>query len=281
MRIICNNDRVYVDTEFINPQVVFNCGQTFRFENKGDVVSGIAMGRRINVLREDDKLVLYPSTEHEFTKIWSDYFDLNFSYTDMEAEFARDEVLNRTLESCRGMRLLNQQPFETIISFIVSQNNNIPRIKKIVAGICREFGTHIGGDDYAFPTVEQLSRATVEDMAKLGTGYRAPYIVNSVEMLRSVSFDDIFDTEYKYAKAKLMTLPGIGPKVADCVLLFAYKKKNAFPNDVWIKRVLKKYYGFAPKNDTELVEFVNKTFGEHAGIAQQYLFHYERVETLK
>ncbi len=278
MNINYDGDRAIISGEYINPFVVFDCGQTFRFERCGETMSGIAMGKRITLRNTDDGLEIYPTTEVEISNIWSDYFDLDFSYSDLERGFARDEVLSATLECCRGMRLLNQDPFETIISFLISQNNHIPRIKKIISALCREFGTRIGEDDFAFPTVEQLCRATEDDLLKLGTGYRAGYISKSTRMLADMDLNELFDLSYDYAKCELLKLVGVGPKVADCILLFAFKKKNAFPKDVWIKRVLNEYYGFVPKNDAQLTEFVLKTFGQYAGIAQQYLFHYIRMQ---
>ncbi len=278
MNISYDGEKAIISGERIDPCVVFDCGQTFRFEKSERGMSGIAMGKRIYVETTGENLVIYPTTQDEMQSVWTDYFDLDFSYTELERGFEGDEVLKRTLTCCSGMRLLNQEPFETLISFIVSQNNHIPRIKKIVAGICREFGTHIGENDYAFPTREQLSRATVQDMKELGVGYRADYIVNTVNMLGQMNVHAIFEMDYFSAKGALQELSGVGPKVADCVLLFAFKKKNAFPKDVWIKRVLSEYYDFTPKNDRELVAFANEKFGEYGGIAQQYLFHYIRMQ---
>ena len=179
------------------------------------------------------------------------------------------------------MRLLNQEPFETLITFIVSANNNVGRIRKIVQAIAREAGKPIrfrGETLYTFPSPEELADVSPERLRELGAGYRAEYIAKTAGMAAAgEDLEAIARLPYGEAKAALQKFPGVGPKVADCILLFSMHKKNAFPADVWIRRVLREMYGVELKSDQALSAFVQNTFGEYGGIAQQMLFHYART----
>ena len=309
--------------DIIYPEVVFDCGQCFRFYPAENGYTGAAHGKVINVSRKDGGLVIDPETgenivqnshfegknktetdifdaglsdvqdkvnnseyftEDDFNKIWRRYFDFNLSYTELEECFAKDEILSKTIDSSRGMRLLIQDPFETIISFIISANNNIGRIRKIIEKICMLSGDKVFFENnvyYKFPSPEQLSILTLDQLTQCGAGYRAPYIKETSKAIADgFDLDCVYEMEYKEAKKYLLQLKGIGPKVADCILLFAFNKKNAFPVDVWIRRVLNNMYGFDPKNTNEAENFAIEHFGEYAGIAQQYLFNYARLNKI-
>lgn len=198
---------------------------------------------------------------------WEEYFDLATDYSAYIATLSEDETLKKACESSYGIRILRQEPFETLISFIISQNNNIPRISGIIGRLCESFGTDIGGV-YAFPTVEQMSGITPEDLAPLRAGFRARYICDAVEKVNSgeVDFAEIDRLPLTEAREKLKLITGVGDKVADCVLLFAFHKLDAFPKDVWVKRLMAEFYPDGLPECTRGIE----------GIAQQYLFDYVR-----
>ena len=267
-----------VSGEPISPQLVFDCGQAFRFRRHGAAMQGVAYSRLLSAEETSRGLELFPVTREDFESIWRRYFDLDLSYGEIASLFAKDPVLRRAIPLCRGMRVLNQEPFETLLSFLISQNNNIPRIRGIIEKICAEQGEEIAPRIFAFPTPEQLARVSPERFRQLGAGYRADYLAEASRAVAEGRFDlsRPFGLDYAQAKAYLMTLKGVGPKVADCVLLFAYGKRDAFPKDVWIKRVLKQLYGFTPRNDEDFLRFSQEHFGSYGGIAQQYLFHYAR-----
>lgn len=273
-----NNEILFIG-EHIDLDVVFNCGQCFRFTKDEKGYVGVVNGRAVRIRQTEAGIgITADSSEEPF---WREYFDMGISYGDIEKHFAKDGIMKDTLGCAKGMRLLNQDPFETIITFIISANNNVGRIRGIVEKICKYCAKALvfeGKEYYAFPTPDELAKLTEEELRELGAGYRAGYIRETAgQIAAGYDLDRFYEMDYKTAKAELTKLKGIGPKVADCILLFAYKKKNAFPLDVWMKRVLKELYGFVPKNECEAECFAEERFGGYAGIAQQYLFHYMRT----
>ncbi len=268
--------------EFDPAQIFYN-GQCFRFTDIGDgVFRGVAHGRVLDVRAHNGDITLYPCSEDDFESIWRGYFDLGRDYGALFSG-CDDEALQEGICYARGLRVLKQEPFETLISFIISANNNIKRIRGIIERICAMCGAHIdfeGETYYAFPTPGELAALSGEELYALGSGYRAPYIKHTAcAIAQGYDLNAIGGLSYKDAKKELMKLKGVGPKVADCVLLFAYAKTDAFPADVWIKRVMQVLYGFEGSH-TDIYEFAKKRFGEHAGIAQQYLFYYARENKL-
>lgn len=265
-------------TNFI-PKQIFECGQAFRWEAEEDgSYTTVAFGRVLNV-KVVDGVVELNTTIEEFEKIWRDYFDLDRNYASMIEELSFEETLKDAVEYGRGIRILNQDPFETIISFIISQNSNITRIKKAVNFIADKYGEKIDETHSRFPTPEELAKASVEDLReKARVGYRDRYIVESAKMISNGMLDmELLRTaDIETARKELMKLPGVGPKVCDCILLFAFKRSESFPVDVWIKRVMEELYlGKAtPKN--KIADEGRRIFGENAGFAQQYLFYYGR-----
>ena len=182
--------------------------------------------------------------------------------------FSADETLRLAAGENRGLRILRQEPFETLISFIISQNNNIPRIKGIISRLFECFGEKCG-DGYAFPTAERIASLSEEDLAPLRAGFRNRYILDAARktMDKTVDLEKIYDLSYDEGKAELKKIVGVGDKVADCILLFAYHKTEAFPVDGWIKRIVAEYYP----------DGLPECMGEYKGIAQQYLFEYFRT----
>lgn len=251
---------------------IFECGQCFRWNaDENGVYTGVAYGRAAKIYREGDSIFISGSLE-DFENIWRGYFDLDRSYADIRAGLCVDEYMTEASTFGAGIRILYQEKWEALCSFIISQCNNIPRIKKIVETLCRLFGdkvTLFGEEYYTFPSAEKIAALTAEDLAPLRSGYRAPYIVNAAKMIASGELDleKVAAGDPVDALKTLKTLNGVGDKVANCVVLFGLQMLDAFPIDVWMKKALKAHYegGFDPK-----------IFAPYAGIAQQYMFYFAR-----
>ena len=266
---------------------IFDCGQCFRFDPVSQThhaceIEGVAHGKYIRLGQDSpDSVTVYNTNADEFERIWKHYLALDVDYTEVRRDIAerfltatggRDEIMPKAMEHGDGIRILRQEPWETVCSFIISQNNNIPRIKKIIAAMSREWGEAIeyGGEVYySFPTAKALADAGEEAIFKLKTGFRAKYIYDAAKRAASgeLDFAKISAAAPADAESLLCAVKGIGPKVAACAMLFGFDKTEAFPIDVWIKRVLAKYY----PDGLDI-----GALGDYAGIAQQYLFYYER-----
>lgn len=251
---------------------IFDCGQCFRWnENPDGSYTGVALGRAARV-REDRGSVYITGTIEDFETVWSDYFDFGSNYARRRKLCAVDDYMLAASEYGRGIRILNQDRWEALCSFIISQCNNIPRIKKIVETMSSLWGegTELEGREYrAFPDAERVAALSERDLEPLRSGYRAPYILNAARMVSEgrLDLEALSKLEYAEAKRCLMELPGIGEKVANCVVLFSLRMPSAFPIDVWIKKAIAEHY---PNGlDTSV-------FGENAGLAQQYMFYYQR-----
>lgn len=247
-------------------------GQCFRWRACGESYSGIVGNAQITVSQTDEMtLVFHGVTEKEFSEFWKDYFDLERDYDSLKKIFARDATLKKAIDFCGGIRVLNQPKWETLCSYIISQNNNIPRIKSIIEKICAHFGNPVGmgvDKNFSFPAPEVLSGASVEDFQKLGLGYRAPYILGAARAVANgeICLGSVASMPINEARKELRKLLGVGPKVAECALLSGFRKCEAFPVDTWIKSVMSTFY------PNGLPDFIKP----QAGIAQIYLFHYAR-----
>lgn len=260
------------DLKDFNLQHIFECGQCFRWNcDETGVYTGIA-GNYIITAKEENDTVIIDCDDEEFI---SKYFDLERDYSVLKNIFSEDEILNKACEIGYGIRLLKQDPFETVISFIISANNNIPRIKKIVESLCQNFGRKISDNYYSFPDVKTLAELSLDDLAVIKSGFRAKYILDAAKKVSSgeLNLESIYGLSSDEGRALLKTVNGIGDKVADCILLFAYGKYDVFPKDVWIKRILNNLYKVEPEN---FDLFVKEKFGDFGGFAQQYLFYYGR-----
>lgn len=256
----------------------FECGQCFRFNQTDDGYEGIAHGRLLTLSEMDGKVILTGTDEDEFERVFKNYFDLTRDYAEIDRLLAQDEVLKPIIPFSTGIRILNQEPFETVVSFIISASNNIPRIKKIIDALCREFGDRRvfdGREYYTFPDPQTLASLEVSDLSVIRAGFRDKYIIDCARKVAGGEIDlsALCAMSYADAKRELMKINGVGSKVADCALLFSFGFIESFPKDVWIKRILKSYYG------TESDEGLN--FYGYGGIAQQYLFYYARETSLK
>ncbi len=276
--IIFENNKTLLrgQNDFI-PEQIFDCGQCFRFDKKSDgSYFGVAKGKYIQVTQKNGDIILENCTKDDFEKIFSDFFDLSFDYSQARKTLNIDNTLAKASDFGKGIRILHQDEWETLCSFIISQNNNIPRIKGIIKNLCRTYGKEIyttedGEKHYSFPDAETVAMAGISGMADLRCGFRAKYIYDAASKVASGEIDLSLPYSLSYGDAcsYLMQIKGVGLKVASCVCLFAYRKYDAFPVDVWVKRILDKYY-----DGKVSAEY----FGEYAGLAQQYLFYYERCE---
>lgn len=258
--------------EQLHPVKTFECGQCFRWNmDESGVYTGVAFGKAVRVFVEDDKVYI-TSTEEDFQNIWRGYFDLDLDYEAVTAGFEAGEYFSRCVDYGRGIRILRQDRWEALCSFIISQCNNIPRIKKIVETLCQCFGDEIeleGEKFYSFPTAERLASLEPDDLAPLRCGYRAPYIIGAARAVASgmLDLEALAQADIDTAVKGLLSLNGVGAKVANCAVLFGLGHMEAFPIDVWMKRALKEHF---PEN------FDPKSFGPYAGLAQQYIFYYAR-----
>mgnify|MGYP000991742215 CR=1 FL=1 len=276
-----NNKIILKDMKNFNPKHIFECGQAFRWTLEDDSsYTTIAYGRVLNVKRQGEDIVLSGTDLDDFNNIWYEYFDLGRDYDEIKRELSKDEVLREAIKFGEGIRVLNQEPFETLISFIISANNQIPRIKRSIELIAKHYGEEIEGTDYySFPSADKLATAKPEDLKEIcRVGFRAERIVETSKIIAKGDLDlnEIYNLSREEGKNLLMTLPGVGPKVSDCILLFAFKKADAFPVDVWVKRVMEHFYLKEETNVKLIGQYGAKLFGHLAGFAQQYLFYYAR-----
>ncbi|TDT50290.1 DNA-3-methyladenine glycosylase family protein [Fonticella tunisiensis] len=260
---------------------IFDCGQCFRWNDDRDgSYTGVASGRAVRFIKDGSDVYIKGGKIHD-KDFWIHYLDLNRDYGKIKDELSKDETLKEAIKHGEGIRILNQEPFETLISFIISANNRIPMIKRAVENISRNFGEKIifeGREYYSFPDPERLSYATVEKLEECGCGFRAPYIVETTrEILEGrADLEHIKSLDTDNAHRELIKLKGIGPKVADCILLFSMGKHDAFPVDVWVKRVMQHFYLAPDVSLKKIRDFGREKFGKNAGFAQQYLFYYAR-----
>lgn len=265
----------------------FECGQCFRWNKTEDgQYEGVFGKKALKAAQQDDKITLFNTTIDEYENIWKGYFDLERDYAGIQKILSKDDdVLKNAVKEGRGIRILSQEPFETIISFIISANNNIPRIKLIIERMCTLFGQKIeayGKEYYTFPDAKKIAALSREDLAPIKAGFRDKYILDAAQKICSgeVDIDKIATMDYESAKSELKKIKGVGDKVANCILLFGFGHKNAFPVDVWIRRILEYYY-FDGGSVGDIEEFAKKRFGELGGFAQQYLFYYARENKLE
>ncbi len=247
-----------------------DCGQAFRWtENSDGSWSGIAFGKALTLTADSDTITFH-CDKSDFESIWYDYFDLATDYDEIRSRLSNiSPVLKEAADYAPGIRILKQDPWEAVCSFIISQNNNIPRIKGIISRLCENFGDRIGGTNlFSFPSAEKISSLTEDDLAVIRSGFRAKYILAGANAALEDGFLELMYTlPIDEAKKKIKTVKGIGPKVADCALLYGFHRTECFPVDVWMKKAMGK---LLPDVDPSI-------FGTDAGIAQQYIFHYSRM----
>lgn len=267
------------------PKHIFECGQCFRWNKEEDTsYTGVFKNNVLNVKKDGNNIIFKGICEGNIDEICKEYFDLETNYEEIKKKLSNiDEYLETSINYGEGIRILNQDLWETIISFEISANNNIPRIKGIIERISKKYGKKIIFEEkeyYTFPTAKELSKATVEDLRNLGLGFRD---VRVFETTRKIHIKEVDLEELKKEKdickieEELLSLPGVGPKVADCIMLFSLKKYQVFPIDVWVRRVMSElYFENKEQKPQKIKEFVKNYYGERAGLAQQYLFYWRR-----
>lgn len=289
------NEQTYVirNCKSFKVKDIFDCGQCFRWNEQPDgSYTGIFGNNVMNVKQEIDtdgyKITFTGICDGEIEQICKDYFDLERDYEGIKNTLSKvDSYLLESIKYGEGIRILKQDLWEMIISFIISANNNIPRIKGIIDRMSKKYGTKIkfqGKVYYTFPTAEQLKDASVEDLRALGLGFRDKYIFETTKKINSgeISLEKMYqEKDTKKIREELLTLSGVGPKVADCILLFSTLNRfDVFPIDVWVRRVMNDLYINNPDekkvNKKEIEKIAKDKFGDLEGIAQQYLFYWRR-----
>ena len=271
-----------LEVKCFNLKYTLECGQCFRWKKVDEDENryiGIIKDRVIDISQEGNKVIIYSDKEEELENVVREYFDFNTDYEYIEHKIVKiDHNISKSVKNTTGIRILNQAIFETVISYIISANNNIKRISRSVDKISEMFGHEVKYNNesyYLFPTLEELSGATVEDLLSCGVGFRAKYIKNTVKVL--MENKDLLNTlsnmSTDEARKLLQEFQGVGPKVSDCILLFSLKKSEVFPIDVWVKRVMEKLYFKCNVSMKQIASYAKENFGEDAGIIQQHLFY--------
>jgi N-glycosylase/DNA lyase len=269
---------------------ILECGQCFRFWRLGHMhYALVAFGRVLYVRQYADAVEFcYAGSAPEmaeFQEIWLPYFDLRRDYGAIAAKITKgDPVMQAAVNFAPGIRILRQEPWEMLISFIISANNRIPQIMNVIKNISARYGTQIDAQNYAFPDAKQLARASLEDLRALKTGFRDRYIVDAAHKAAAGALDMNRDTQLSTEdlRKSLMGVHGVGEKVAHCILLFGYGRTDAFPVDTWVRKVMRQYYfNGEAASAAQIHNLARERFGEYSGFAQQYLFHYIRSEKSK
>lgn len=269
---ILNNDIILTNVKNFDLNETFNCGQCFRWNEKSENdFIGVAKDKVLEIIKNENNIILKDVSEKEFKEIWFNYFDLGLDYDIPKKQISKlHPILKKASEFAPGIRILQQEPWEALCSFIISQNNNIPRIKGIVERLCANFGKRIKENYFTFPKAEVIVNLTEDDLLCIRSGFRAKYILDAARKVSSneINLSGIKEMPISEARAQLMKIKGVGPKVADCALLYGLHMLKAFPIDTWMSKAMKEFFPDLTRED----------FGEYAGIAQQYVFHYIRTK---
>lgn len=288
--IIFKEDRVILEeVKNFNIKQTFECGQCFRWEKISDNnFIGVAYGKVIELVQENKEITILNTNKEDFENIWFNYFDLDRDYKKIKDELSKDETLKKSVEYGYGIRILNQDPFELLISFIISARNSIPSIMKTIKKISEKWGNEIeykGKKYYTFPTAEKLKEATLEEIKETGASFRSKYILDTIAKVNlgeeGYRLSEIKELPADECHKALQNFMGVGAKVADCIMLFSMAKHSAFPVDVWVKRAMMYFYNAEEGSLNKIRIFARNKFGELSGFAQQYLFYYARENKIK
>lgn len=307
--VIYKEDKVIIkEVKNFDIKQILECGQCFRWEKISDTdYIIIAFERVIEVTQEGNEVTIHNTNKEDFNNIWIKYFDLERNYDDIKNDLAKDEILKKSVEYGYGIRILNQEKFEILLSFIISARNSIPSIKKTVKKISEKFGEKIVYKDveyYTFPTPEKIKDATLEEIQETGASFRSKYLIDTIKKVNEAievkkdyeenkeNYDERpeildFDLDYIYnlsdeeCHVALQKFMGVGAKVADCVMLFSMEKHSAFPVDVWVKRAMIHFYVAPDLSLNKMRVFARDKFGALSGLAQQYLFYYARENKIE
>lgn len=268
--------KVFDKTQF-NPEHTLECGQVFRFskdENNNYYV--ISKDQKATIIETDSYYEIHSTNPEYFIK----YFDLNTDYNLIKDRLKTNKILSPMIDFGYGIRILKADPLEMIFSFTISQNNNIKRIKQIIERLC-EIGQQNDNNFKSFPTIQELFNAPIEFYQSLGAGYRAKFLKNLSSALKDVNLEELKNLSTDEIYNFLLNLNGIGPKVASCILLFGFGKTEKFPVDTWLEQVYYNHFSNKKRTRPQIQTYFEKEFGEYSGIAQQYLFYYERENNKK
>lgn len=277
MKYKINKDSIEIfEANTFDPESILASGQIFHFGCENDIWWVNVGDKRAEIhTLSNNNYKIYT----QYPKFFENYFDFSTNYDMILTRLGKYEILNPALTYSKGVRLLRQPLIEVIINFIISANNNIPRIRKSVQAICTNFGKKTDWG-YAFPTIQELSKITEQDFINFGCGYRSSYLTQTIKVLQDENFlnslKQVSSTEE--ARKILLSLKGVGPKVADCILLFGLQRFDVFPVDTWIHKVYADEFGGKENNRTKISQSLVNTFGQDSGYCQQYLFYYKRKE---
>ena len=272
---------IELDVKCFNLKYTLECGQCFRW-NKIDenTYIGVVKDRVLKVRQEGNKIFIKSDKEENLEKVVRYYFDLDRDYEKLEKKIVLiDDNIAKAVKNTSGLRNLNQDFFEMLISYIISANNNIPRISKSVNEISKRYGKEIefeGQRYYLFPTPDELRDVTIDEFRECGVGFRDKYIYKTVEKInnKEIDLEQMQKLDTEKLKAALLSLMVVGPKVADCILLFSCARQEVFPIDVWVQRIMRRlYYNNEEVSKNEILRYARENFGENAGIIQQHLFY--------
>lgn len=271
---------------------IFDCGQCFRWRKEGDgSYTGTALGRVVNFSYYPDKfddgcgrLVAANCSQEEFEQIWKTYFDLERDYGQIKKTLASgDEIMTKAIAYGKGIRILQQDFWETMVSFIISQNNNIPRIQRCIETLAERYGKPLevfrGRRYFNIPAAEVVAELDEASLRECGLGYRAPYLIETARQVMEAGGPDPVAARLAGSSdpaAELEQFRGVGPKVANCIALFGIRKYDAFPIDVWVRRVMSRLYHMNEKDTKQMKAYAVEHFAQYGGFAQQYLFYYIR-----
>lgn len=273
-----------IKVQCFNLKYTLECGQCFRWEkqNNGNTYIGVISDRVLKIRQEDDTLYVTSNNSNNLEQVVKNYFDLNQDYQSIEKRIVKiDENVKKAVSNTSGIRHLNQEVFETLISYIISANNNIPRISRSIKEISKRYGKKVIFEEkeyYLFPTAEQLKYVSKEEFRSCGVGFRDRYLYQTVQdiLMKKVDLENIGKLPTEDLRKELLSLQGVGQKVADCILLFAFHRQEVFPIDVWVERVMSVLYFKEAKgamNKKEILRYADEKFGKDAGIIQQHLFY--------
>lgn len=266
---------------------IFDCGQCFRWNEEPDGSYTGIFGHNVLNVKEEKDIVITGICNGNIEDICKNYFDLDRNYEEIKETLSLiDDNMKESIKYGKGIRILNQDLWEMIISFIISANNNIPRIKGIIERMSAKYGQEIkfrGTSYYTFPTIDELSQASVKDLKDLGLGFRDRYVYETTKKIKEgkINLENLKQESTNEVRKQLLTLTGVGPKVADCIMLFSTLKRfDVFPVDVWVRRVMNDLYihneDETKVNKKQIQEIARDKFGALEGIAQQYLFYWKR-----
>ncbi len=279
--MITNNNTFKMQIKDFLPEHTFDCGQCFRWEKQEDgSYIGVANAQAVRISMFGETVEIEGITENDYESFWKRYLDFDRDYSKIKEAVSINDTMIKSVEFGKGIRILRQDFFEALISFIISQRSSIPKIKSCVNKLCELYGEEIsfrGKAFYSFPTAEKIASLSEEEIRSLGVGYRAPYILRAARAVASgeINADELEVMDTAVAREKLLTLYGVGDKVCDCVLLFSLGKYDLFPADVWIKRVMEEEFA---SNDAKSAG--ETRFGQYSGFAQQYLFYWRKYNNV-